>query len=133
EVLGAAVAEITADALFAQAIVDRRIDVVDAAVEDSTQDAFGVLVVEFAAARRSTELHGAKAELSYLESGAAEGASRQIGHRSLKTSAGQHPCGDAVRRSRAEPRADHGDDIEPLTACRQHSQRRARPQQALDA
>ena len=76
EVLGAPVRDVLADALLGDAVVDRRVDEVDAGVEHGVEDALGLLVGDVAAARRAAQLHRAVAEGGDIEAGAAERALR---------------------------------------------------------
>src|SRR5579864_6515233 len=72
--LRAAGAKGGADALFAYAVVDRRVDVVDACIEDCAQDPFGLGIVDDRSARGTAEFHRAVAELGDLQARAAERA-----------------------------------------------------------
>jgi hypothetical protein len=80
DVLGTPSAEIAADALFAEAIVNRRVHVIDAAVQNCLKDGFRLGFVDRRAARRVAEFHGPVAELRHLEPSAAQRAHGQILH-----------------------------------------------------
>src|SRR5215813_8253381 len=71
-VLAAPVCDVTADALLAHAVVDRGVDVVDAAVQDGVEDRLGLLVADVAAPRGAAELHRSVAEHGDLKPGPSE-------------------------------------------------------------
>ena len=81
EILVAAMADVAADALLAQSIVDRGVDVVDAGVEHCVEDGFRLALADVAAAGCAAQLHRPIAEHRHVESGAAQLPPRQIGHR----------------------------------------------------
>src|SRR5262249_57204742 len=61
-VLGASIADVAADPLLAHAIVDRRVDVVDAGVEHGVENGLSLLVGDVAAAGGPAKLHGPVAQ-----------------------------------------------------------------------
>src|SRR4030095_15089347 len=75
-VRGAPIGNIAADALLAYTVVDRRVDVVDSAVEDGVEDCLRLLVGHVAAARGAAELHGSVAQHGHLQARASELAVR---------------------------------------------------------
>src|SRR5437773_3642454 len=79
-VLGAPARDVPADPLFAEAIVDRGIDVVDAGVEHGVENRLRLLLADVARARRSAQLHRAVPQHRDLKPGAPEFPFRQISH-----------------------------------------------------
>src|SRR5207245_8055887 len=71
-VLGAPVADVTADALFAHPVVDRRVDVIDAGIQHGVENGLRLLVRHVAATRCSTQLHRAVAQHRDLQSSSSE-------------------------------------------------------------
>jgi len=71
-VLGAPGRDVAADALFAQPIVDRGVDVVDPGVEHGVQNNFRLRFGDVAAARRPTQLHCPVAQHRDRQPGASE-------------------------------------------------------------
>jgi len=67
-VLGAPARDVAPDALLAQSVVDRGIDVVDAGVEDGVEDGLGLGVADVAAPRDAAQFHGAVAEHGHIQS-----------------------------------------------------------------
>ena len=82
-VLGAPVRDVAADALFAEAVVNGGINVIDAGVEHGVEDRFRLGLGDVTAARRPTQFHGAIAQHSDLKPGPSEGALGEISHRSV--------------------------------------------------
>jgi hypothetical protein len=76
EVLVAAVRDEAADSLFAQTVVDRGVDEVDAGVEHTMEELLGLAVREGGAARVTAQLHRAEAEDCGFESGPSQRAFR---------------------------------------------------------
>src|SRR5579859_106441 len=82
EELGPPGADESPDAIFAQAIVDGRVDVIDSGVDDRLQDGLGLFVADYSPARGAAELHRPVAKLGHLQPRASEGARRQFRHES---------------------------------------------------
>src|SRR5215470_13435060 len=57
EILVAAMTDVAADALLAQSIVDRGVDVVDPGVEHRVEDGFSLILADVAAARCAAQPH----------------------------------------------------------------------------
>src|SRR5207249_2024400 len=79
-VLGAPVGDIAPDALLAESVVDRGVDVVDAGVEHGMENCLGLRLGDVTAARRSPQLHRAVSEHGDLKPGPPELAFRKIRH-----------------------------------------------------
>src|SRR5262249_36339523 len=75
------VADVAADALLADPVVDRRVDVVDARVEHGVEDALRLPVGHVPAARRAADLHGAVAQQGDVQARPSESSLGQRGHR----------------------------------------------------
>src|ERR1700737_209245 len=73
--------DVAADALLAEPVIDRRVNVVDPGIEHCVEDRFGLGFTDVAGARRAAQLHRAVAEHRYLQTGAPEFALWQFGHR----------------------------------------------------
>src|SRR6185295_16394053 len=56
-VFRAPIADVAADTLLAHAVVDRRVDVVDAGIEHSVENRLRLLVGDLTSARRAAKLH----------------------------------------------------------------------------
>ena len=67
-VFGTPIPDVATDALFAHAIIHRRVDVVDSRVEDGIENDFRLGVRDVTAARSPAELHGAVAQHGDLQS-----------------------------------------------------------------
>jgi hypothetical protein len=72
--------DIAADALLAETVVDRGVDVVDAGIEHGVEDRFRLALGDIAGARGAAQLHRAVAEHRDLKSGASQRSLWQIGH-----------------------------------------------------
>jgi hypothetical protein len=80
-ILIAQMPDVAADALLAEPVIDRRVNVVDPGIEHRVEDRFGLGFTDVAGARRAAQFHRAVAEHRYLETGAPEFALWQFGHR----------------------------------------------------
>src|SRR4051794_19447834 len=76
EVPRATIADGSTDALLAQAVIDRRINVVHAHVKERVQDAFRIRLADVTPARRPAELHGAIAKHRYIHVGSSKSLCR---------------------------------------------------------
>src|SRR5580704_13519717 len=61
-ILIAAMPDVAADALLAEPVIDRRVNVVDPGIEHGVEDRFGLGFTDVAGARRAAQLHRAVAE-----------------------------------------------------------------------
>src|SRR5262245_31289061 len=71
-ILGAPGADEASDALLAHAVVDRRVDIVDAGVEDGVEDGFRLPVRDVPAAGSAAQLHGAITQHGDLQARSSE-------------------------------------------------------------
>src|ERR1700738_3607199 len=82
-ILIAPMPDVAADALLAEPVIDRRVNVVDPGIEHCVEDRFGLGFTDVAGARRAAQLHRAVAEHRYLEAGGTlENAQAMAAHES---------------------------------------------------